>query len=149
MPVEAGGVLVLASIGRSDLFDWTIRLRCFCLVPVEQPEPGNAAALEASAAPVLLAVTMPAPYAVAGRAAPLDLPVAAAFAAQSRYVEVAVQEVSSHGARVTWWQAARPPAAPPPRRRGLVEIAAALLALATLATLLLPPRRQAPPCASA
>jgi len=155
MPIERGGVLVLAGIGRSDLFEWTLRLRCGCLAPVEQPpwiERGDAAAfaaLQASAAPVLLAVAMPAPYAVAGRAAPLDLPVAAVLAAQSRYVEVAARDVPSHGARVTWWRATQPPAAPPPRRRGLVEIAAALLALATIATLFLSRRARTAPCASA
>ena len=155
MPVAAGGVLVLASIGRSDLFDWTLRLRCGCLAPVVQPpwaEFGDAAALaaaEASDAPVLLAVTLPAPYAVAGRAAPLDLPVAAVLAAQSRYAEAVTREVPSHAARVAWRRAAGPPAAPARRRRGLVEIAAALLALATVATLLWPRRPGGPRCASA
>lgn len=155
MPVATGGVLVLASIGRSDLFDWTLRLRCGCLAPIEQPpwvERGDAAvqaAIAASPAPVLLAVTLPAPYPVAGRATLLDLPVAAALAVQSRYVEAAARDVPSHGARVAWWREARPPAAPPPRRRGLVEIAAALLALTTIATLLWPRRAGGRPCASA
>ncbi|WP_230168732.1 hypothetical protein [Roseomonas sp. CECT 9278] len=155
MPVAAGGVLVLASIGRSDLFDWTLRLRCRCLAPVEQPpwlEFGDAPAhiaIGSSAAPVLLAVTMPAPYAVAGRDAPADLPVAAVLAAQSRYVEAVAREAPLHDARVAWWRATRPPAAPPPRRRGLIELAAALLGLATIATLAWPRRAGGTPCASA
>jgi hypothetical protein len=153
MPVTPAGVLVLSGIGRSDLFDWTIRLRCGCLAPIAQPpwaEFGDKAALAAiatSAAPVLLAATMPAPYPVGGRAAPLDLPVASVLAAQARFTEETRRGVPAHGALIAWWRATTPPAAPPAPRRGLVEIAAALLALAILGTLLAPRRRGGATCA--
>jgi hypothetical protein len=148
-----GGVLVLSSIGRSDLFDWTIRLRCRCLAPVGQPpwldfgDAAAAAAIRDTPAPWLLAVAMPAPYPLAGQAGGPALPVDAVLAAQRRFVQATVREVPAHGAHVALWQAAGPPEGPPPpRRRGLVEIAAGLLALASLATLIWPRR---PPCASA
>ena len=156
LPVEAGGVLVLAGLGRSDLFDWTIRLRCRCLAPIQQPpwaELGDAAAAAAiaqSRAPWLLAVAMAAPYPMAGRDVALDLPVAAVLAAQGRYQAATMHDVAAHGARVTVWRAVAPPESPPPpRRRGLIEIVTALIGAAALATLLWPRRREAPPCASA
>ncbi|BDG72346.1 hypothetical protein [Roseomonas fluvialis] len=141
LPVEPQGVIVLASIGRSELFDWTIRLRCRCLAPVDQPpwmEFGDAAAVAAmanSSAPWLLAVTMPAPYPIAGHTGPLALPVEPVLAAQSRYRREATHEGAAHAAQVAWWRAAAPPEGPPPpRRRGLIEVATGLLALATLLT---------------
>jgi hypothetical protein len=149
LPVEPQGVLVLASFGRSDLFDWTLRLRCRCRAPIEQPpwlEQGDAAAAQALAttpARWLLAVDAPAPYPLAGRTAPLALPVAMLLAAQDRFARDRSFAVPAHGAEVAFWldgaAAAPPPAA---RRRYVTEIAAALLALAVIATMLWPMRRR-------
>jgi hypothetical protein len=143
LPVGPQGIIVLASIGRSDLFDWTIRLRCLCLAPVEQPpwmEFGDAAALAAvanSRAPWLVAIEMPAPYPIAGHARPLALPVEGMLAAQSRFRLDTTRSVPAHAAQVAWWRASAPQEGPPPpTRRGLVEAVAGLLALATLLTLL-------------
>jgi hypothetical protein len=149
VPVAPDGVLVLASFGRSDLFDWTIRLRCGCRAPVEQPPwsalgPGVAAAAVATTpAPWLLAVEAPAPYPLAGQAAPLALPVGALLAAQQRFAQAGSVAVPAHDARVSAWQATAPPEGPgPPRRRHVTLLAAGLLAVAVLATLLAPGRRQ-------